>query len=482
MSMAQAALLETELQQLECHFTWELKKEDTNITDLLNRLEQHDELYLGGKAGVAQTNNSLAFVKYLLGFPTEALSCLQKSEELTKEYHENDCDKWLIVTYGNLAWLQYHMRSYDECESYLEKLRDIAERFAAEPASALHHQVLGEKAWAMFKFSRENCERAKECFRKALELEPRDPQWNAGYAFVLHRTESRSCSRPDDSPAVKQLFKAIDTDPDNNELKALLALRLAKFESEYDEAENLVEKALEGSPNDPRVIRYVGKFFRVYGSVDRSIALLKRALERSPNSGFIHHQLALCYKKKKISLQKKESQDSPSADAEIQRLRRQYIYHLEKATTLKTDFIIAMTQLAVQYGEDDQLDRAEHQFQEALMKAKEKNEFLQQLYFYYGEFQQYRKRFLPLAINYYKECLKIDHDSMDGTKSVKKLTKIADRYLAKNPQDGRAWGILGFIQKEKGEKIRAIECYEKALQFESSDEYLSALCELRLSL
>ena len=187
-SMAQASLLETELQQLECHFTWELKKEDTNITDLLNRLEQRDQLHLGGKAGVAQTNNSLAFVKYLLGFPTEALGCLQKCVELTKEYRENDCDKWLIVAYGNLAWLQYHMKCYAECESYLEKLRDIAERFPTEPASALHHEVLGEKAWALFKFSRENYERAKECFRKALELEPRDPQ--IGRASCRERVSS----------------------------------------------------------------------------------------------------------------------------------------------------------------------------------------------------------------------------------------------------------------------------------------------------
>ncbi|KAI4893554.1 hypothetical protein NFI96_004198 [Prochilodus magdalenae] len=479
--MAQASLLETELQQLECHFTWELKKEDINITDLLNRLEQHEEFSLGGKAGVAQTYNTLAFVKYLLGSPAEALDYLQKSMELTKEYRESNCDKWLIVTYGNLAWLQYHMKCYAECESYLEKLREIAEKFPTESSSALCHEVLGEKAWALFKFSRDYYERAKECFRKALELEPREPQWNAGYAFVLHRTEYGSCSSADDSPTVKQLQKAIDTDSDNNELKALLALWLAKFK-EYDEAESLVEKALEGSPNAPNVIRYVGKFLRSYGSVDRSIALLKRALEHSPNSAFIHHQLALCYKNKKMSLLRKQSRDSPSDGTEIKRLCRQCIYHLEKATTLKACFIIAMVELSVQYGENDKLDDAENQFQETLRIAKEKNELQQRVYFHYGEFQQYRKRFLPLAIEYYKECVKIDHDSKDGKRSVKNLTKIADRSLAKNPQDERAWGILGFIHEKKGEKSRAIECYEKALQFRSNDEYLSALCELRLSL
>uniref|UniRef100_A0A3B1J1F6 Uncharacterized protein n=1 Tax=Astyanax mexicanus TaxID=7994 RepID=A0A3B1J1F6_ASTMX len=237
MIMTQATLLEAELQQLECHFTWELKNEDLNITDVLSRLEQHEELHLGGKAGLAQTYNCIAFVKYLLGSSTEALTYLHKSMELTREFHKDNCDKWLIVTYGNLAWLHHHMKDYSECENYLQKLREIA--------------------WALFKFSRDFYERAKDCFKKALELEPTNPQWNAGYAFVLHRTEKYGTfSSADESPSVKQLRQAIDTDPENDELKALLALRLGTFK-QFDEAESLVEKALEGSPNAPNVIRYV---------------------------------------------------------------------------------------------------------------------------------------------------------------------------------------------------------------------------------
>ncbi|XP_026869302.2 interferon-induced protein with tetratricopeptide repeats 5-like [Electrophorus electricus] len=471
--MTEARLLE-ELLQLECHFTWELNKEDLNITDLLNRLEQHVELNLGGTAGLAQTYNSLAFVRYLLGSPKEALIKLEESVALTRECHENNCDKWLIVTYGNLAWIQYHIKCYTECESYLDKLRDIAEKF---PASA---SVLGEKAWTLFKFSRKYYGRAQECFKKALELEPDDAHWNTGYAFVLHRTETCSSSL-DDSPAVKQLQRAMDINPGNDELRVLLALRLAQFK-EYDKAERLVEEALENSPTAPKVIRYVGKFFRDYGSLDRSLALLKRASESMSNSGFIHHQLALCYKRKKISLQREGIRDSPSAGSEVRRLRRQCIYHLEQATTLKTGFMFAMIELAVQYGEDKQFERAEELFEQTLQLAKEKNECLQRIYFHFGEFQQYQKRHLVLAISYYMECLKLDHETIDGVKSAKNLKKIADRRLSKRPEDGKAWATLGFIHKAKGEKCKAIECYEKAQQYTQSDEYLSVLCDLRLSL
>lgn len=421
--------LKAELHKLECHFTWELNKEDLDLTDLLNRLEQHVDFNLGGKVGLAQTYNSLGYVKYHLGSPQDALVFLQKCVEVTREYREKDCDKWLIVPYGNLAWLQYHMKCFSECESYLEKIRGIAQKFP-DSALGLHHEVIGEKAWALFKFSRKYYNQAKECFEKALEQDPMDPQWNCGYAFVLNRIESRHSSAPD-SPTIKQLRQAVYTNPDNDELKAILALRLAQSK-EYDEGEGLMEEALEGSPNAPNVIRYVGKFLRAFGSVDRSIALLKRALEKSPTSAFIHHQLGLCYKSKTTDLKCKGS-----AGTEIQRLRSQCIYHLDKATELKPGFVIAMTELAVQYSEDGKLDRADELFQQTLQIAKEKNEGLQQLYLHYAEFQQYRRRSLPTAITYYMECLTIDEDTTDGKKSAKHLSKINERQSSKSPGSGR---------------------------------------------
>nr|XP_055032709.1 interferon-induced protein with tetratricopeptide repeats 5-like [Misgurnus anguillicaudatus] len=428
-----------ELAELECHFTWDLKKEDTNITDLLTRLEQHCDLNLGDKAGDAHTHNSLAYVKYLLGSYEEALTNLKKSVELTKDFYGDNCDEKLIVTYGNFAWLHFHMTQYDECQSYLEKLKEIKEKNPAVSTSAPHPQVLGEKAWALFKFSRKYYSRAQECFKKALELEPEDGHWNAGYAIVLYRTETKC---PEDSSALKQLRRAIETNPNNDELKLLLALKLAEFKL-FDEAEDLVERALEMSPDSPHVIRYVGKYMRNYGPIDRSISLLKRALDVSPNSAFIHHQLALCYKKIK-----EQFREQP----ECQRFRNLSISHFEKAITLKSGFIYAMTQLAILYGEDGQIDRAEEVFQTAFFAAKQKIEGLQQLYLYYGEFQQYRKRNQYLAIKYYKDCLQMALDTRDGKKSAKNLRKIADKRLSYNTNDTRALGILEFIEQVTGEK------------------------------
>ncbi|XP_016126104.1 interferon-induced protein with tetratricopeptide repeats 10 [Sinocyclocheilus grahami] len=468
--------LRTKLHQLECHFTWALMKDDIDLNDLLNRLEEQIKLDLVKKEGLARTYSALAYVQFLLGFHEEAHNNLMTSVELHMECHGDEFHKTLIVTYGNLAWLNYHMRNYTECESYLKKLQEINETFPTEFSSV--PEVLGEKGWTFLKFSRKYYDRAKQCFRKALDLEPEEGEWNAGYAIALYRTEYERFTL-EDSPTIKQLRRAIDTNPDDDVLKVLLSMRLIVYKR-YREAESLVEKALESSPDHPHVMRYVAKFFRNQGSVDRSIALLKRALESSPNSSFIHHQLALCYKLKKIQLLQEGSHHAKGS--RVQQTRNQCIYHLEKAISLTGSFISAMSDLALLYGENHDMSRAEELFQVTFKAAEEKNDNLHVVNFYYAEFQLYSHRCEQLAIKHYMECLKMSPDSVEGKRSANSLKKIADKRIKRNSLEGEAYGILGFLHKIKGEKHQAIECYEKALSYEDNDEFLSNLSALRLSL
>ncbi|XP_062382226.1 interferon-induced protein with tetratricopeptide repeats 5-like [Sardina pilchardus] len=472
--------LRTKLLQLECHFTWDLTKESADLSDLQTRLEEQIELDLGKKAGAIRSYCFLAYVRYLQGFPDDALTNLLKSEEKGREYHGDDCEPFLIVTYGNLAWLHYHRGSYPQCESYLEKLVDIKEKFppTASPTE-LHPDVYGQKGWTYLKWAHKYYERAKQCFEKALEQEPDESEWNAGYAIALYRTEDYN-TRPEDSLAVKQLRRAIELNPEDAVLKVLLGLRLAVFK-EHDEAERLIEEALEMDSSNPHVIRYVGKYFRKSGSVDRSIALLKRAVERTNNSAFLHHQLALCYKKKKTNLF--YAGGAKGKGREVGQLIKQCIYHLQLATTLKSNFILAMAELALHYGQSKDIDRAEEMFQETFKAAKENHDNVQVVHHYYGEFQQYYNKSQALAIKHYKECMTLGFNTFQGSRSALSLKKMAEKRLDRNPTDGEAFGILGFVHRAEGEKRQALECYEKALQFDfNNDEYLSALCDLRLSL
>ncbi|XP_051523507.1 interferon-induced protein with tetratricopeptide repeats 5-like isoform X2 [Myxocyprinus asiaticus] len=476
MSVNQDSSLRENLLQLECHFTWALIKDDLDLTDVLNRLEEQIKLDLGKNEGLARTYSALAYVKFLLGFHEEALCNLMKSVKLNMECHGEEFHKTLIVTYGNLAWLNYHMKNYTECESYLKKLHKINELIPSESPSV--PEVLGEKGWTFLKFSCKYYDRAKECFRKALELEPEEGEWNTGYAIALYRTEYEIFNL-EDSLTIKQLRRAIDKNPDDDVLKVLLGIRLVVFKK-YDEAESLVKMALERSPEHPHVMRYVGKFFRNKGCVDRSITLLKRALENVPNSCFIHHQLALSYKLKKIQLLQEGSHHAKMS--KVQQIRDQCIYHLEKATSLNSSFISAMSDLALQYGERRDMSRAEELFEITFKTAKEKNDNLHVINFYYAEFQLHCLRCEALAIKHYMECLKMSPKSVEGKKSAYNLKKITEKHIHRNTVDGNTHGILGFLHREKGEKRQAIECYEKALSYADNDEYLSNLCALRLSL
>ncbi|XDV44679.1 hypothetical protein PO909_012922 [Leuciscus waleckii] len=466
--------LQPKLDQLECHFTWNIKKVDLVLTDIVNRLEEQVEMGLGGELGVARTHCSLGYVKFLLEHKERALTHLLKSETLIKENLGENCDKTLIVTYGNLAWINYHMKNYTECESYLMKLQKINETFPTESSSV--PEVLGEKGWAYLKFSRKYYDRAVEVFQKAVELDPENNEWNAGYAIALFRIESgTSCTV--DSPAIKQLRLALDDNPDNDALRILLGVKLLLCSKKLmNESEKLMETALNGSPEDPHVIRYVGKYFRNQGSVDRSIELLKKALKRSPDSGFIHHQLAMCYKTKKINLQKEKRLDGGS-QTEVNNARNQCIYYLEKATSLKAYFIIAMCELALQYGERGEMSKADSLFHRTFKTAGEKNDSVHVVHYYYAEFQLYSFRCKDLAIKHYKECLKMNPHSSEGERSAKKLMNIAQRCIEVRPDDWKANEILGFIYQMKGEMFGHTKSYSATSDSEEDDEYHSNLSE-----
>ena len=139
-------------------------------------------------------------------------------------------------------------------------------------------------------------------------------------------------------------------------------------------------------------------------------------------------------------------------------------------TTMKPSVTSAMSELGLQYGENQDLSKAEEQFQATFQVAKEKNDDCQLITLCYAEFQEYSMRCESLAIKYYMQCLKMGPDASGGRRSAGSLKRIAEKRISRNPKDAEAFGILGFIHKEKGEKRQAIECYEKALSYEAKEE------------
>uniref|UniRef100_A0A3Q4IBR0 Interferon-induced protein with tetratricopeptide repeats 5-like n=1 Tax=Neolamprologus brichardi TaxID=32507 RepID=A0A3Q4IBR0_NEOBR len=273
--------LHRRLQQLQSRFTWDLKKEDLELDDLSKQL-QHD---IDLRWSTASYSCLLSILRYLQGKPEEALSLLTESEEKTRECYGRESELRLIVTYGDLAWLKYHTEDYEQSQTYCQRVEDILH--PPDSSTDLHPEVYGEKGWTFLKFSHSYYTKAEECFCKALELQPDDWEWNTGYAIVLYRTEQ-------ESPATKQLRRALEKNPDDGVLMSLLALKLVHDMNKHTEAKGLVKKALEVGQDDTQVTRYVAKYLRNQDQLDESIDLLKSMLEKKSQSSFIHHQLALC--------------------------------------------------------------------------------------------------------------------------------------------------------------------------------------------
>uniref|UniRef100_A0A3P9AYN6 Interferon-induced protein with tetratricopeptide repeats 5 n=1 Tax=Maylandia zebra TaxID=106582 RepID=A0A3P9AYN6_9CICH len=397
-----APLIEKIHFQLQCHFTWDLKK-DVDLKNLSTRLQDHIKLQLGQRGAVARSYSFLAYVRY--SFHKEALSLLNQSEETIRERHGDESERRLIVTYGDMAWLKYHLN-----------LLPLQVKYPTGSSASLLPEVYGEQAWTYLKLSKSYYLQAVDSFRKALEIQTDDIEWNAGYAIALFRTEEET----EEPPSIKQLHFALELNPDDAVLQSMLAVKLGAYKK-YKEAEGLLKKALKTDPDNPHVSRYVGKYFRNHHQLDESIDLLERALKRTTQSSFIHHQLALCYKRKKIAEQSHKN-----------------------------------------------FRRAEEIFQQCLVKLPECDESLSQaIHQRFGDFHYHHKRNEAQAIVHY----------------TKKLKKIAERRLSRNPGDGEALALLGQVARAEGNRKEAAEFYEKALNCDKdNEEYLSALCELRLEL
>ncbi|XP_066517963.1 interferon-induced protein with tetratricopeptide repeats 5 isoform X2 [Hoplias malabaricus] len=465
--------LNTSLLQLECHFTWGLRREDFNLQDLVNRLNEQIRLE-SGEARVTRAYSSLAFVSYLYDDLQSALGNLLEAENIAKKYYGEYSDKFLIVTYGDLAWLWYHMKHFTVAEDYLRKVQKINEKYSEE-SNQIRSEVLKEKGWAFLKFSRKYYNGARECFRQALGNNPEDSDLNTGYAIALYRTTMDSES----SQTVEQLQRAVQLNPKDAVLYVLLALRLINTNqgpinpkytmsdsvhlSPTRKAISLVVKALEIAPENPYVLRYVAQFSRKLGSADFAICNLEKALSHTSDSAFMHHQLALCYKSKKILFEKANGPCYKSDQSETKNCLRKCIYHLECAVSLKPSFIFALTELAEIYGQMKQIPKSEMHFQKAFQLANEQKEHLQTVHARYGKFQLYSKGSEQLAIYHYMQGLRLQVDSSEGRKCEEALKQIANFRFAKAENDSKACTIKGFIHELRGEKKLAEMCYERAL-------------------
>ncbi|XP_035767831.1 interferon-induced protein with tetratricopeptide repeats 1-like [Neolamprologus brichardi] len=455
MSEDSSALL-SRLRQLQCHFTWDLKL-DVDLETLSSRLQIDIDFHRSPRNGGSCFYSLLAYVRYLQDQREEALSLLNQSEETIRESYGDESERRLIVTYGDMAWLKYHDGDFERSKNYCQRVEDILVKYPTGSSGRFLPEVYGEQGWAYFKVSRSSISKAIDCFRKALEVQTQDVEWNTGYAVALFCTEKED----EESEAIKQLRFALEINPNNAALQCMLAVKLAAYKK-YEEADDLVEKARENDPDNPHVIRSSGNYLRNRKKLDEAIVVFKQGLDSGTQLSSFNYQLAMCYKDKKIAEQCRPFSNTE----EVRKLRRCCISHLEESVTIKPSFFLALADLALLYAEEGDMSRAEEAFQQCLEKLPElKEKLCQIIHQYYGDFYLYHKKNEAQAIAHYTKGLLIPLKKYHWRQCAKSLKKIAKRRLDNNPGDGEALALLDRVAEAE-----AAEFNEDALNYDEDNE------------
>ncbi|XP_025949937.2 interferon-induced protein with tetratricopeptide repeats 5 [Dromaius novaehollandiae] len=466
------------LLQLECHFTWILLKEDVDLDNIEDKTGYQIE-YQCIQSNVA-SYNMLSYVCYLKHLHEDALQNLQKAEEEIEKNHPNETDRRSLVTWGNYAWIYYHMNRYKEVQAYLSKVEDTCRKLSSTARYKIQlPEIYAEKGWALLKFGRTYYGRAKECFENALKNEPDNPEFTAGHAIATYRVESMTLgSGENESSSLEPLRRAVELNPNDTSVVALLALKLQDLNL-VEEGERYIEAAMEKTPDLPYFLRYAAKFYRRKGQLDKSLELLKKGLAVTPTCSFLHHQIGLCYRAKLFRL-KKPTKYAPRE--QVEELIRLSIFHFQRAIQQKSTFFSAYNDLAMMYAEGNKYREAEQTFQKVFQMTNLHSADKQELYYYYGRFQHFHRKSESEALKYYTEGLKIETDSAGRIKCKIALKKLLEQKIQERSADAATFSTLGLIHRLNNEKQQAIECYEKALKLDpENEEHWSALCELRRS-
>ncbi|XP_054974647.1 interferon-induced protein with tetratricopeptide repeats 2-like [Sorex araneus] len=341
--------LKQSLSQLKCHFTWNFKEKDIP-EDLEERL--HEQIEFSNSASKGTMYNMLAYIKHLRGKDEDALEYLKQAEESIQQEHCDKAEVRNLVTWGNYAWVNYHLGRLPEAQAYVDKVKQVCKKFSS-PYRIECPELENEEGWTRLKCGGLQTERAMVCFEKALEKHPRDPESTSGLAIAVYRvSDSQTPVDVTDS-----LHKAIKLNPDNHYLKVVLALTRQRMK-EGDEGESLVEEALEKAPKDPEVVEAATKFYKRKGDSEKTSELTQKNLTRQ------HYYKGYIYRGEVLRKSNMMSSD------ELNELIKKAIDHLKKAHEMDENLPCVCLYLGELYSRVGEHEEAERYFQEELGKAQ----------------------------------------------------------------------------------------------------------------
>ncbi|MEQ2173602.1 hypothetical protein GOODEAATRI_033690 [Goodea atripinnis] len=260
--ISSAQSLEKKLEALHCHFTWDLNPGGPRLPCLWNILQD-----IGTEEGnfwLGHIYNLQGFIQYKLGSTEEALKLFNQATETFKQMKNTDEGPWLMVNFGNLAWMHHLIDEEEKSQDYLSKVDALMRKYPAPPEEELHPEVCAEKAWTLMNFDKEKKLQAAELFKKAIQMQPNTLEWQSISAILSAEALKDDLKKPY-AERLEMLRSARERDPNNLYIAALyLEARAANGEHIQTEARMLAKKVLERPASSYSGISPLLRLYRKY--------------------------------------------------------------------------------------------------------------------------------------------------------------------------------------------------------------------------
>ncbi|XP_027867600.1 interferon-induced protein with tetratricopeptide repeats 1-like [Xiphophorus couchianus] len=416
--MSSAQSLEDKLEALQSHFTWELQPSRSKLTYLRIRLED-----IGTEEGnfwLGHVYNLLGFIQYQLGSSEDTLNLFNRAAETSQRQKNADEGPWLMVNFGNLAWLHHHLGEDEKSEDYLSKVDGLMRKYPAPPELELHPEVLAEKAWTLMKFDKEKKQQALELFQRAIRMQPDTVEWRSSYAILSTEflTKRQTILEPE---VFERLRSAKEQDPGNLYVAALyLEARAAKQEQIHDEARELAERILERPMNGYCGFGPLLRLYRKHISKDEAVEIAIEALRRHPDSRYTKKSSAKCYRKQIFG--KQSNPDGSRMDEAICLWDEMIAAHPESG--LKDKITLADLHATQQKTKD----KADEIYKKLLEEREDLDPAgLQMLYCRYAKHLYFSGHDSGRSIEYHMKAAEIQETSKYRQKSLRQLKTTVKR-------------------------------------------------------
>ncbi|XP_017291295.1 interferon-induced protein with tetratricopeptide repeats 1-like [Kryptolebias marmoratus] len=415
--MSAAESLESKLEALQSHFTWDLDPRRSKLFRLKDNLEdigtEEDNIWLG------PIYNLQGFIHYKLGFMEEARAFFSRATEAFQQLKTTDEGPWLVVNYGNLAWLHHHTGEDEKSQDFLSKVDALMNKYPAPIKGELHLEVCAEKAWTLMKFDNEKKLQAAEYFQKAIRMEPNTVLWQTSRVLALVSASKHSDSGLDDD-IWEDMRVARMEDPKNLYLAAVeLKESARRGEQIRDEAQELAEKILLNPVSSYRGLKPLLRSYRQIDAFHEAIDLAERALNEHPDSRYLKRCAALCYKWKIIF-----SKDRRPNERMISRAIGLYeeVISLYPQSSLVKQLDLANIQAKSGQG----LMKSDQTYKKLLREVQDPAD-KQMIYNSYAKYLNFERQERNKSVEYHMKATAINHQSFFRQNSIKALEKIRDR-------------------------------------------------------